>query len=191
MRLREICQRAAELWRRLLRGRVESREGNQRLEPGGNTCEGQGQAPGTSAPMRLKAAITSTANAPPEKNLSAGELARSVLGPNSGARISNVLVVGKQGSTPVKRMEIRFDDPGQIPVLLNLLTATLMRNGFELGAARNSGIPANEIWLTCPLDNSKKTSLCCAAMIAEHVSPPVAVIPGLHDTGDVRRATQP
>lgn len=156
MRLREICQSAAELWRRLLRGRVESREGNQRLGPGSNTCEGEGKTPATSPPMRSKTTTSSTANALPEKNLSAGELARSVLGPNSGARISNILVVGKQGSTPVKRMEIRFDDPGQIPVLLNLLTATLMRNGFELEAARNSGIPANEIWLTCPLDNSKK-----------------------------------
>ena len=190
MRFRDICQRAASLWRRLLRGRVEHPGQCQNLETGSNTSELHDQASGISAPMRFKTATTSTAHALPEKNPGAGDIVRSLLGPNSVARISNVLVVGRQGSMPMKRMEMRFADPEHVPVLFGLLAAALTASGFALKASRQADIPPNEIWLTCPLDGEKRTSLCCAATIEEHVSPAIGVMPVMHEAGHDNRAPQ-
>jgi len=139
--------------------------------------------------MQPKTAIGSTSNGSPEKSLAAGDIARSLLGPNSVSRISNVLVVGSQGSTPMKRMEMRFYDPKQVPVSFGLLAAALITSGFELKATPQADIPANEIWLTSPLGGAKRTLLCCAATIAGGVTPAV-VIPAMHEAGHDKHATQ-
>jgi len=134
------------------------------------SSEGNGHVVAPSASTQRKADIAADAGAPAKKHLWAGDIARAILGPNSGTTISNVLVVGTNGSTLLKRVEIHFDDPEQVPAFFNLLAEALKSRGFELHPARNSGIPATEIWLTCPLDDWKKTSLSCAGLTGEQVA---------------------
>ena len=190
MRFRGICQRVATLSRRLLQGRVEYRGQCQNLEAGSKISELHDQASGISAPMRFTTATTSTAHASPEKALGAGDVVRFLLGPNSVARISNILVVGREDSAPMKRMEMRFGDPEQVPVLFGLLASALTASGFTLKTSRQADIPPNEIRLTCPLGGEKKILLCCAAMMEEHVSPTIGVIPVMHEAGRDNRAPQ-
>jgi hypothetical protein len=112
------------------------------------------------APMQLKTEIV---DAQGKTQICASDIAQEILGPGSGATISNVLVVGTDGSMPLKRTEIHLEAPEQVPAVFNLLSTALQNSGFEFHAARSSAIPAAEIWLTSPLDNQKKTWLSCGA----------------------------
>jgi hypothetical protein len=119
-----------------------------------------------------------SAGAPANECVSAGDIAREILGPDSGAIISNVLVVGANHSKPLKRMKIRFDHPRQVPAFFNLLATALKSGGVDFHTTRISSIPPTEIWLTSSLDNGKKTLLSCARLTGEQVVPRVAVQPG-------------
>lgn len=190
MGLQGIRQRLEKLCWRLLMGAVENvPERNQTLESGSYArarykgperrlaipCEVKGHATASPVSVQGKANIARGASAPAKKHVSPGDVARGIIGPNSGAAISNVLVVGTEGSSPLKRMEIHFDDPEQVPAVFNLLAEALQTSGFDFHAARSSGIPTTEIWLTCPLDDPKKMLLSCAALIREHGAAGVAV----------------
>ena len=141
-------------------------------------AEVHGQVAASIAPTRRRADIVG------KKYPSASEVARGVLGPNSTATINNVLVLGTEGSTPLKRMEIHLRDPKEVPATLNLLAAALQSSGVDFRAVRNPGIPATEIWLTSPLHDGKKTLLCCAAMVSEQ-----AAQPGVVQAGSPRKHT--
>jgi hypothetical protein len=119
-----------------------------------------------------------SAGAPANECVSAGDIAREILGPDSGAIISNVLVVGANHSKPLKRMKIRFDHSRQVPAFFNLLATALKSGGVDFHTTRISSIPPTEIWLTSSLDNGKKTLLSCARLTGEQVVPRVAVQPG-------------
>jgi hypothetical protein len=96
------------------------------------------------------------------KCFSAGDVAR-ILGPNSSAAISNVLVLGTENSAPLKRMEIHLKDPKDVPATLKLLAVELQRSGIEFRAVWHPAIPATEIWLTSPLHDKNQTLLSSAA----------------------------
>jgi hypothetical protein len=125
------------------------------------------------APMQLKTTIV---DAQGKTQICAGDIAQGILGPDSGATISNVLVVGPDGSMPLKRTEIHLEAPEQVPAVFNLLSTALQNSGFEFHAARSSAIPAAEIWLTSPLDNQKKTWLSCGANREEKIPSETAVL---------------
>ena len=72
------------------------------------------------------------------KNVSPGDIARRILGVNSGATINKVLVVGTDGSEPVTRMEIHFADPERVPAAFTSLAATLQSSGFDLNTLGTS-----------------------------------------------------
>jgi hypothetical protein len=137
---------------------------------------GHGAAPST--PMRRKKDKPAHASAPAGKNVSPGDIARRILGANSDATISKVLVVGADGSEPVTRMEIHFADPERVPAAFNSLADTLQSSGFDLNTLGNSSIPATEIWLTYPLNDRNKTLLSCAARVEEQQAAAVAVESG-------------
>jgi hypothetical protein len=118
------------------------------------------------------------ANASAGKNVSPGDIARKILGADSGAAINKVLVVGTGGSEPVTRMEIHFPDPERIPAAFTSLAATLESSGFDLNTLENSSIPATEIWLTYPLNDRNKALLSCAARVGERQAARVAVQSG-------------
>lgn len=134
--------------------------------------EGQGQVAASFAPTLRTADIAGS------KCLSASDVARRVLGPNSTAAVSNVLVLGTKGSTPLKRMEIHLRDPKEVPATLNLLVVAFERSGVDFRAVRNPGVPATEIWLTSPLHDGKKTLLSCAALVSEQTGQPGVVLAG-------------
>ena len=174
MRLREIHHQVAKLCSRLLVGTVErvpesaaddwekSENGECPLRAAGEVHQ-QGAAP--LASMQQRADIAGN------KSLSASEVARRLLGPNPTVAISNVLVFGTMGSTPLKRVEIRLGDPKEVPATFELLALALQRSGVHFRAVRNPGVPPTEIWLTSPLhDVKKKTLLSCAAMVGAHVA---------------------
>jgi hypothetical protein len=183
MGLREIRHQVSKLCWRLLVGTVERvPEWNQICEFDGRatacdwekseSCESRprasgevhGQVAASLAPTQRRADI------PANKCPSASDVARGVLGPNSTATISNVLVLGTEGSPPLKRMEIRLGDPKEVPATLNLLAVALQRSGVEFRAVRHPGIPATEIWLTFPLHDGKKALVSCAAMVGVQVA---------------------
>jgi len=137
---------------------------------------GHGAAPST--PMRRKKDKPAHPSAPAGKNVSPGDIARRILGANSDATISKVLVVGADGSEPVTRMEIHFVDPERVPAAFNSLADTLQSSGFDLNTLGNSSIPATEIWLTYPLNDRNKTLLSCAARVEEQQAAAVAVESG-------------
>ena len=112
------------------------------------------------------------------KNVSPGDIARRVLGANSGASISKVLVVGADGSEPVTRMQIHFADPEQVPAAFNSLATALQSSGCDFNSLGNSSVPVTEIWLTYPLNNRNKTLLSCAARVGEQQATAVAVQSG-------------
>jgi hypothetical protein len=190
MGLREIRHQVTGLCWRLLMGAVdEAPEWNEICEfdrratvwdweksegfEGGSSARGDVQE-------QLAASFASTqrrADVPPNKCFSATDVAR-VLGRNSSATISNVLVLGRENSTPLKRMEIRLEDPKEVPATLNLLAVALQRSGIDCRAVRHPGIPATEIWLTSPLRDGKKTLLSCAATVDVQVSQGVAAKAG-------------
>jgi hypothetical protein len=124
-------------------------------------------AAASSAPMRRKKDKPAHASASAGKNVSPGDIARKVLGANSGASISKVLVVGADGSEPVTRMEIHFADPEQVPEAFNSLATALQSSGFDFNSLWNSSVPLTEIWLTYPLNDRNKTLLSCAARVGE------------------------
>jgi hypothetical protein len=104
------------------------------------------------------------------KCLSASDVAKTVLGSNSSASISNVLVLGTEGSTPLKRVEISFADPDEVPDRLTSLASAFERNGVEFRAVWNPAMPATEIWLTSPLHDGRKTLLSCAASVGAQLA---------------------
>lgn len=138
-------------------------------------CEIHGQVAASFAPTQHRADTPDGACEQANKCVSASDVAREVLGGNSSANISNVLVLGTEGSTPLKRMEIHLEDPKQVPATLRLLAAALKDSGLDFHAAPNPGVPATEIWLTSPLHNGKKALLSCAAPIEQQVLQRVAV----------------
>jgi hypothetical protein len=177
MGLRKIRHQVARLCWRLLVGAVDG------VPEWNHICEfdrrptawdwekTEGFERGVRAPGDVQGQVTTSfeptqrsAHFAPNKCLSASDVAR-VLGPDSKATISNVLVLGTEGSTPLKRMEIRLADPKQVPATLNLLAVALQRSGIDCRAVRHPGIPATEIWLTSPLDDGRKTLMSCAALV--------------------------
>lgn len=94
---------------------------------------------------------------------SASHVAQAVLGPNASATICNVLVLGTQGSSPLKRTKILFVDAKEVPAIFNSLVIALQRNGFDCRAVQNPKIPVTEIWLTSPLHDGNRALLSCAA----------------------------
>jgi hypothetical protein len=137
-----------------------------------------GHGSASSAPMRRKTDKPARARGSAGKNISPGDIARRILGANSGATISKVLVVGTDGSEPVKRMEIHFADPERVPAAFNSLATALQSSGFDFNSLGNSSIPETEIWLTYPLNGRSKTLLSCAARIGEQQAAVVAVQSG-------------
>jgi hypothetical protein len=202
MLLREIGRRLGKLsWLRLMGAAEDVPERNQILECGGQiaacTCNSErrkgserrfevrhganganGRGTASSAPLRRKTDKPACASASAGKNVSPGDIARRILGANSGATISKVLVVGTDGSEPVTRMEIHFADPERVPAAFTSLAATLQSSGFDLNTLGNSSMPASEIWLTYPLNDRNKTLLSCAARVREQQAAAVAVQSG-------------
>lgn len=189
MKLHEIRERLGRLCWRFLMSMVEDLpEQDQSVESGshatarewepcngleqrfGILCEVIGQVAGSSTPMQRKADISADASAQGKKHVCPSDIARRIIGPNSGATINNVLVVGTDGSTPLKRMKIRFGDPEHVPAFFKLLATTLKSSGFQVHVARNSALPAAEIWLTCSLNEWEKTSLSCSGLIGERAA---------------------
>jgi hypothetical protein len=127
-----------------------------------------GHGAASSAPMWRKTDNNpARASASASKNVCPGDIARGILGADSGASISKVLVVGTDGSELVKRMEIHFADPQRVPAAFTSLAAALQSSGFDFNPLRNSSIPATEIWLTYPLNDRNTTLLSCAARVEE------------------------
>jgi hypothetical protein len=134
-----------------------------------------GRGAASSSPLRRKTEKPAHALAPAGKNVCPGDIVRRLLGANSGATISKVLVVGTDGSNPVKRMEIHFADPERVPAAFTSLAAALQRSGFDFNTVGDSSIPATEIWLTYPLNDRNKTLLSCAAPVEEQQAAAITV----------------
>jgi hypothetical protein len=132
-------------------------------------CQANGDVPQSSVFKQAKTDPVAT-NVPAKKRISADDIARRVLGPDSDASISNVLVVGIERSMLLKRTEIRVGDPEQVPAVFNSLEEALQNSGFDFHITRSSGIPATEIWLTSPLHDRKIAWLSCGALTGEPLS---------------------
>ena len=120
-------------------------------------CATKGR-PGT--PMQLKTEIV---DAQGKTQICASDIAQGILGPDSGATISNVLVVGTDGSMPLKRTEIHLEAPRASPGYVQPIIDSSAEQRIRVPRRSSSAIPAAEIWLTSPLDNRKKTWLSCGA----------------------------
>ena len=192
MGLQEIRQFIGKLWWRLLMGTSENvPERNQILESPSHppACDqeqrkgpdplfgmprqvnGRGSASSTSM-QRKRESIADPG--PRAKYVCVLDIAREISERNSGATISNVLVVGTNGSPRHKRMKIHFNDPAQVPAAFNSLAAALKSKGFNLQTARSSSIPATQIWLTSPLEDPKRTLLSCAGPIGDQATAGIA-----------------
>jgi len=197
MLLREIGRRLGKLsWLRLISPTEDVPERNQILECGGQiaACNSErrkgserrfevrhganGHGTASSAPMRRKTDKPACASASAGKNLSPGDIARRILGANSGERFLPADAVGTGGSEPVTRMEIHFADPERVSAAFTSLAATLQSSGFDLNTLGSPSIPATEIWLTYPLNDRNKTLLSCAARIGEQQAAAVAAQSG-------------
>lgn len=95
------------------------------------------------------------------------DVVTGVLGTNSNASISNVLVLGSHGSTPLKRMEIHLEDPSETPAILDLLAVALQEHGIEFRWVCNPAIPVTDIWLTAPLRDGRRSLLSSAATVSQ------------------------
>jgi hypothetical protein len=172
MGLSEIRHQVAKLCSRLLFGTVErvpesAADDWEKSVNGDRLLRAAGEVHEPAAPF---ASMQQRADVAGNKSLSASEVARRLLGSNPTVTISNVLVFGTMGSTPLKRMEIRLGDPKEVPATLELLALALQRSGVDFRAVRNPAIPPTEIWLTSPLHDVKKTLLSCAAMVGAQVA---------------------
>jgi hypothetical protein len=115
---------------------------------------------------------------PANECTSAAQVARKLLGSNSNASITNVLVIGRNNATPpVKRTEIHLRHSNEVPATLKLLATTLETSGISFRAVQNPGMPMTEIWLTCPLHDGKTALLSCAAIEGVHSAQPVSAKP--------------
>jgi len=183
MGIREIRHQVAKLYQRFLTGTVEGMPGqNQLREYDGRAAgcdwekaEASERPSNSTGEVHVKrtAQFVSPhyrADVAGNQCPSASAVARGVLGPDSTAAISNVLVFGTEGSRPLKRMEIHLRDANEVPAILNSLAIALQRNGFGFRAVRDPRIPATEIWLTSPLHDEKETLLSCAAMVGVQVA---------------------
>lgn len=183
MGLRAIRQVFAKLRERLLMGTVQTvHEWNQICEfdcratrcdwEKWDVCkqrlaaELQGQE---ATSKQSESDIASSGCVPATKCVSTSDVARAVLGVNSCATISNVLVLRAEAPRPLKRTEIHFEDPKQVPASVSSLALALQKSGFDFRAVRNPGVPATDIWLISPLHDGKKILLSCAAIAGEHV----------------------
>jgi hypothetical protein len=128
------------------------------------------RAGGTAACTQRTLEVAAQASAPAEKQFRVDEIAREILGTSSAA-ISKVLVIGSEGSPSFKRMQMRFDDPRQVPAIFTLLATALQSAGVDFNTTRNSSIPSAEIWLVSPLNDWSRTVLSCAAPIGEQPIP--------------------
>jgi len=147
----------------------------------GINCEIYGKAAASAASvacMQWEADNAVVPTAPAKKHLSADDIAREIVRPDLGATISNVLVVGTERSTLLKRTEIRFDVPEQVVATFTSLATALQNHGFEFRAAEGADTPATEIWLTAPLDGRKQAPLSRVALIGERLAAGVAVHTG-------------
>jgi hypothetical protein len=191
MGLREIRQSFEKLYQRFLpMGAVENEpEMNHKPESGNHAgfCDwerGQGseQRHGIrcelnghlAAPPSIQRKTDIAAGDPAKRHLCASDIARGILGANSGVGISNILVIGTNGSTPLKRMEIHFDDAEKVTAYFNILATALKSRGVEFHAARSCEIPATEIWLTCPLEDRKKQFLSRRALHEDALVTPIS-----------------
>jgi len=173
MGLREIRQSLEKLYRRFLStGAVENGpEMNHKPESGSHAgtcdwerCQGSEQRYGircelnrhVAAPASMQRKTDIAGGDTDKRPVCASDIARGILEANSGADISNVLVIGNNGSPRLKRTEIHFDDPEQVRACFKLLEAALKSSGIDFQAAQSSEIPATEIWLTCLLEDRKK-----------------------------------
>lgn len=112
---------------------------------------------------------------PANQCASAAEVARNVLGSNSNAFISNVLVLGRKNfAPPVKRTEIHLRHANEVPATLNLLTAALETSGIDFRTVPDPGMSMTEIWLTCPLNGGKAALLSCAVLAGVPAAEPVS-----------------
>ena len=180
MLLREIGRRLGKLsWLRLMGAAedVSERHG----------ANGHGIASWTA--IRRKTDKPACASASEGQNVSPVDIARRILGTNSGATINKVLVVGTGGSEPVTRIEIHFADPERVPAAFTSLAATLQSSGFDLNTLGNSSIPETEIWLTYPLNDRNKTLLSCAAWVGEQQAAAVGAQSGSPHCQTDNRAT--
>jgi hypothetical protein len=155
----------------------ERRNGSERRVEVRHRANGHGTA--SSATMRQKTDKPARAGASIGKNISPGDIARSIFGTNSGAAISKVLVVGTDGSAPVTRMEIHFADLERVPAAFSSLASALHSTGFEFKTVTNCNVPPSEIWLSYPLNDQETTLLACAAQVEEQQIARVAVQAGL------------
>jgi hypothetical protein len=185
MGLREICQSLRKLCRSLLKRAIQNvPERSQIFELASNAtaCEWEewnGGEPRLGSSCKADGQVTLSlpstqmrADIPPEQakqHVWAADIAKEILGVNSGASISNVLVVGNESSPPVKRMEIHFHDPSQVPAVFNLLAATFQSSGVDFLSVLDPGIPPTDIWLISPLQDRTKAVLSCPALSGEQV----------------------
>jgi hypothetical protein len=152
----------------------------------GGHGEVHGQVVASFVSTQPRGDIATDAWEPADKYLSASDVAKKVLRAKSGTTVSNVLVLGKEGSTPLKRMEIHFGDPEQVADTLNSLALALQESGVDFRAVRNPTMPAAEIWLTSPLHDGEKTLMSCAAMAGEQVDQRVISGNGSHRNRQLR-----
>ena len=70
----------------------------------------------------------------------------------------NVMVFPGGDAPPIGRVEIDIKDPKNLPATADALANALQGYGLTLRVVYESGIPMNEIWLTCP-QNDGATAL--------------------------------
>lgn len=163
MELREVRYQVAKLCWRWLTGTVDSE-----LRCGA-TSELNGRVDASLATAQWELDI------PVNKCTSAAEVARRVLGSNSQASISNVLVLWRNDFTPpVKRTEIHLGHSTDVPATLTLLAAALETSGIDFRAVQNPGMAMTEIWVTTPLHDGRTALLSCAAIEGVQAAHPVS-----------------
>lgn len=194
MGLEEIRHQVTKLCWRLLAGKVEVRESNHFSEFNGHATAYDAEKPESSDARlgetseilgEVVAACATTqrrVDIASKEGSSVSNVVSGVLGRNSNAAISNVLVLGTAGSPPMKRIEIRLADPTEVPGTLNRLAVAFQTTGADLDTMRHPGMPANEIWLTSALHDEKKTLLSCAARVGAPVTQRVVAKPGSPQT---------
>lgn len=190
MGLEEIRHQVTKLCWRLLAGKVEVRDSNHGSEFNGHATAYDGEKPASSDARlgepgeilgEVAVAFANTqrrVEIASKEGSSVSNVVRGVLGRNSNAAISTVLVIGTAGSPPMKRIEIRLADPTEVPLTLNRLAIAFQTSGANLDTVPHPDIPANEIWLTSALHDEKKTLLSCAAMVGVPVTQRLVARPG-------------
>jgi hypothetical protein len=197
MRLREIRHHLGKLnWLRLSGRSASLPERHEVFECGSHDAAGdhkQRKVPERRLEVRHAAngrgaSSSARKTEPPARPRSAARIVspaniiRGILDGTVGAAITNILVVGRNGSKPLKRVEIHFDDAKRVPGTLSSLATALESSGADFNTLQDSSIPATEIWLTYPLDDQiddrKKIVLSCATLAREEQVTGFAFQPG-------------